>query len=212
MTYDEIAFILEIIGTIAFASSGAILGIRKQMDIFGVMVLGVITALGGGLIRDLVLGIIPPSMFKSSNMTALAVVTSLIIFGVFYFKIFSFDHRAYHLYQKLILIMDAVGLGAFTSIGISKAVELGYERKFLLIFVGMVTGIGGGIIRDVLSNETPLIFKEEIYAVASLLGTVFFLVFYHHFNIDHLMIGTSVIVIIIRILCENLGLDLPRVK
>ncbi|SHH11797.1 Uncharacterized membrane protein YeiH [Anaerosphaera aminiphila DSM 21120] len=213
LVYSKINIILEIIGTVAFASSGAMVAIRKNMDIFGTIVLGVVTALGGGCIRDIILGITPPNMFRNSSYAIGAVLASIVLFVVFYYKKDFFKARVLKTYENIMIVFDAVGLGAFTVTGINTAVELGYvDDKFLLIFVGMVTGIGGGIIRDLFSNEVPFVFKEQIYAISSFLGACFYLAFRNIINADALMIGSAVVVVITRIIAVKYNLNLPRVN
>lgn len=212
INYSNIDTILEIIGTISFASSGAMVGIRKKMDIFGVIVLAVVTALGGGCTRDIVLGINPPSMFVNSTYAIQAVICAIILFTVFYFHTDLLRSKAVKKYEEFMLILDAIGLGAFTVTGINTAVSLGYaDKKFLLIFVGMVTGIGGGIIRDIFSDSVPFVFKEEIYAVASFIGACFYLVFKDILPIDVLMILTAIIVFAIRMISVHKNLQLPKI-
>ena len=210
--FKEIAYIMEMIGTVAFASSGAILGIRKGMDVFGIIILGGVTALGGGVIRDLVLGATPPAMFTSPTAVILSVITTLILFCIFYAKIDFLDTKIFSTFEKLMNILDAIGLGVFTSIGISKAIYMGYENKILLLFVGMVTGVGGGIIRDTLSNISPVIFREQIYAIASLIGATFYIYFFHKVETYKLMIISAVIVTAVRLVSIKLNLRLNKIK
>lgn len=210
--YKNIDVILEIIGTISFASSGAMIGIRKKMDIFGVIVLGVVTALGGGCTRDIVLGIEPPSMFVDSFYAILAVMSSVILFVIFYFNVDLLKSNALKIYEEFMIILDAIGLGAFTVTGINTAMELGYtDDKFLLIFVGMVTAIGGGIIRDIFSNSVPFVFKEQIYAMASFIGAVFYIYFRYIIPADLLMIFTAIIVFASRMIAVKFDLQLPKI-
>lgn len=210
--YESMDFILEIIGTISFASSGAMIGIRKKMDIFGVIVLGVATALGGGCTRDIILGVEPPSMFVDSFCAILAVLSSIILFIVFYFNVDLLKSKALKVYEEFMIILDAIGLGAFTVTGINTAISLGYDdKKFLIIFVGMVTAIGGGIIRDIFSNSVPFVFKEQIYAMASFLGAVFYLIFKNILPVDLLMVLTSIIVFATRMISVRFNLQLPKI-
>ncbi|EFI41773.1 trimeric intracellular cation channel family protein [Peptoniphilus sp. oral taxon 386] len=213
LNYSEIDAVLEIIGTIAFASSGAMVGIRKGMDLFGILVLGIVTALGGGCVRDIILGITPPGMFVNSSYAIQALISSLILFMIFYVKSDYLNSKALKKYEDFLMILDAIGLGAFTVTGINTAIGTGYaEKEFLLIFVGMLTGVGGGIIRDVFSNSIPSIFKEQIYAVASFFGACFYVLFIDKLDADTVMILSAMIVIIIRIFAVKKNLHLPKVK
>ena len=170
---DNIVFILEIIGTVAFAVSGALVGIRRSMDIFGVCVLGVVTAVGGGAIRDVAVGIIPPNVFRDPVYATVAVLVSCLVFGIMYFRSFRSTGRLGRLYDGAMLLMDAVGLGIFTVVGVNAGIQQGYGgNAFLLIFTGTVTGVGGGLLRDIMAGVPPYIFVRHIYACASIAGAV----------------------------------------
>lgn len=166
---DTLIFVLELIGTLAFAASGAMTGVRKNMDIFGVAILGLTTAVGGGVIRDLILGSTPPRTFQDPIYAGLAVATAIAVFIVARRGWFEGRHQFYDL---ALLVMDSLGLGAFTVTGVGAALEAGQDGAFLLIFVGVVTGVGGGVLRDVLAGDTPYIFVKHVYACASLLGAI----------------------------------------
>ena len=118
-----IEFFIEIIGTVAFASSGALTGIHKNMDIFGVNVLGITTAIGGGIIRDIILGIHPPGTFRDPIYVLVSIVTATLLFIVVYYNRQLLESRMMAAYDKVMMTMDAVGLGAFTVIGIYTAVS-----------------------------------------------------------------------------------------
>ena len=152
MEYQEIiTFIMEIIGTIAFAASGAMVGMERKMDIFGVCVLGVVTSVGGGMIRDIVLGSIPPGVFTNSVYALVATITSCAVFLMIYLKrdLLRGNFRA--TYDKIMLVMDSIGLGIFTVVGVNKGIQMGYiDSTFLLVFLGTITGVGGGLLRDMI--------------------------------------------------------------
>ncbi len=166
----SIIFAIEIIGTIAFASSGAMLGIRKNLDIFGVVVLGLCVAVGGGIVRDIILGLTPPSAFRDPSYALTALVTAVLLFGIVYWKQEILTSRYMEIYETIMNYCDAAGLGIFTVLGVYTGYEQGYRGRFFLIFLGMLTGIGGGVIRDVLADTMPFILRKHIYAVASLAG------------------------------------------
>ena len=168
MGYQEtITFILEMIGTVAFAASGALVGSEQKMDIFGVTVLGVITAVGGGMIRDVTLGIIPPGVFQKPVYAAVAVLTSVLVFFLLYFKRELLEGNV--TYDKVMLVMDSVGLGIFTVVGVNTGIRQGFaDNIFLLVFVGTITGVGGGLLRDMMAEVPPYIFVKHIYACASI--------------------------------------------
>ena len=205
-------YIIEIIGTVAFASSGAMIGIRKNMDIFGINVLAVTTALGGGLIRDLVLGINPPNMFRDSSYAIASVITACLLFLLFRLRQELLASHLVQVYEKWMNVMDAIGLGAFTVIGIDTALQAGYESTFLLLFVGVITGIGGGMIRDIMAGNTPFVFIKHVYACASIAGAVACLILRLFLGDTLAMVIGAVLVVIIRLLAAHYRWNLPRVQ
>ena len=163
---DEFIFILELIGTVAFASSGAMIAIEKKMDIFGVNVLGATTAVGGGIMRDIILGLTPPGAFSHPVYVLVAALTSTILFVIAYAKPTAFESRVKtDYYDKLMFWCDTAGLGIFTVVGIQAAVRaVGGENVFFFVFIGTLTGVGGGVLRDIMAGETPYILVKHIYA------------------------------------------------
>lgn len=159
-----IVLIIELIGTIAFSISGAMVGIRRKMDIFGVLVLGVVTAVGGGMMRDVILGK-TPSAFVKPIYVEVAVISALAPF-----LLLSINKRLVHskyqaLYAGLMFLMDSVGLGIFTAVGVSTGWTAGYhDNMFFLSFLGVLTGVGGGLLRDVMAGVPPYIFVKHVYA------------------------------------------------
>lgn len=212
INYEHLNSIFDLIGTIAFALSGATMGVKKKMDIFGVIVLGIVTALGGGLIRDIVLGYIPPAMFRNSTNALISTICSIILFIFYYRKIHFINITWIRHFERLMLISDTIGLGAFTVTGINMALKVGYDKKFLFLFVGVITGIGGGIIRDVLSREIPVVFESEIYAIASLIGAFVYVSFMGVFTQNTLMILSFLTVIIVRLYSVKKNFNLPKIK
>ena len=208
----NIIFIVEIIGTIAFASSGAMVAVRKRLDLFGIIVLGVITAVGGGMLRDLMIGNIPPNMFRNPVYVLAAFLTVLVLFLLFRCWPFLLGSRYIEGYEKIMNILDAIGLGAFTVIGIDTGVEAGYgDYHFLIIFLGVITGIGGGILRDIMAWETPYVLKKHIYACASIAGACLYVVLLQVTRSDSAMIGSALLVVAIRILASHFRWDLPGI-
>lgn len=152
---------LELLGIVAFAASGALAAVRKRLDVFGVVVIGVTTALGGGIIRDVLLGVQPPTSLRTWPFLAVSAVTALVVF---------FFHPQVARLRKPMLVADAIGLGLFATSGTIVALRLG-APVYTAILVGMTTGIGGGAIRDVLLREIPEVLRPGIiYALAALLG------------------------------------------
>ena len=171
---DEFIFILELIGTVAFASSGAMIAIEKKMDIFGVNVLGATTAVGGGIMRDIILGLTPPRAFSHPVYVLVAALTSTILFVIAYAKPTAFESRVKtDYYDKLMFWCDTAGLGIFTVVGIQAAVRaVGGENVFFFVFIGTLTGVGGGVLRDIMAGETPYILVNHIYACAAIAGGI----------------------------------------
>lgn len=170
---DEFIFILELIGTVAFASSGAMIAIEKKMDIFGVNVLGATTAVGGGIMRDIILGLTPPGAFSHPVYVLVAALTSTILFVIAYAKPTAFESRVKTDYYKLMFWCDTAGLGIFTVVGIQAAVRaVGGENVFFFVFIGTLTGVGGGVLRDIMAGETPYILVKHIYACAAIAGGI----------------------------------------
>lgn len=171
---DEFIFILELIGTVAFASSGAMIAIEKKMDIFGVNVLGATTAVGGGIMRDIILGLTPPGAFSHPVYVLVAALTSTILFVIAYAKPTAFESRVKtDYYDKLMFWCDTAGLGIFTVVGIQAAVRaVGGENVFFFVFIGTLTGVGGWVLRDIMAGETPYILVKHIYACAAIAGGI----------------------------------------
>ena len=169
---DEFIFILELIGTVAFASSGAMIAIEKKMDIFGVNVLGATTAVGGGIMRDIILGLTPPGAFSHPVYVLVAALTSTILFVIAYAKPTAFESRVKtDYYDKLMFWCDTAGLGIFTVVGIQAAVRaVGGENVFFYVFIGTLTGVGGGVLRDIMAGVTPDILVKHFYACAAIAG------------------------------------------
>lgn len=156
-------YIFDYVGTIAFAVSGALVGVKKELDIFGVIFLSITTAIGGGLFRDVMIGTTPPTALTKPIYCMISIVFAVLTF-IFYMRIIKL--------RNVILIMDAIGLGVFTAIGSNAAIVNGYDGIFVVVIMGLITGVGGGILRDVFVNNIPLVFKKEIYAFASIIGAL----------------------------------------
>lgn len=203
-----VLLIFELIGTVAFAVSGAMTGLKKRMDIFGIATLGLITAVGGGVIRDLVLGNTPPETFKNPIYGIVAIITSMIVFLPIFRKLNSEEHPIFDL---MLLVMDSLGLAVFTVMGIETAVTVTNNFNiYLLVFVGIVTGTGGGVIRDILAKNTPYIFVKHFYATASLIGAVVCIVFWKLAGSMVAMIAGAFVVFILRMLAARFHWKLPR--
>lgn len=202
--------VLDIIGTVAFAVSGAMTGLKKKMDIFGVAILGLTTAVGGGILRDIILGITPPKTFQDPTYALIAIGTGIVIFIPVIHRWLMRNHSAY---ERVLMIMDALGLGIFTVVGIRTAFDVSADFSgFLLIFVGVVTGVGGGIMRDILAGDTPYIFVKHIYAVASIIGAVVCVVLWDYIGSAYAMLAGTITIVVIRILSARFKWNLPRAR
>lgn len=203
-----ISFALEILGTIAFSVSGAILGIQKKMDILGISILGLTTAVGGGVIRDLILGITPPNTFRNPVYAMVAIATALIVCTPFVQRLFD---RMQMMYEVTMFLMDSVGLGIFTVVGISTAYTVSDSfGLFLLVFVGTVTGVGGGLLRDVMVSEPPYIFTKHFYASASIAGAIVCAVIWPVLGQGLAMIVGVAVVVVLRVLAAVFRWSLPK--
>lgn len=207
----EFITILEILGTIAFSVSGALIASGAGLDIFGVVFVGCITAFGGGMARDILLGITPPMIFSNYTIFVIAVLSTIVVFMSAYankekFTIFK---------SKIDYVnnfFDAVGLAAFSVTGAEVGFIEGYSDNVLVItVVGMITGIGGGIMRDILIDTTPYVFKKHIYALASVFGSLLYYFLRRFFdNISLASAFAMFSVIIIRILATKYCWSLPK--
>jgi uncharacterized membrane protein YeiH len=192
--------ILDFVGTAVFAITGALAAGRKKMDIFGVVVLGCVTALGGGTLRDMILGTYP--IFWISNTGYLGVATIAAI-GTF------ISARYWKLPRTVLIYADAVGLAVFTVIGFQRGLQSTHEYSIGIV-MGVTTGVVGGIIRDILSGEIPLILLREIYASASLCGGLL-LAILSHFGLPSTFIVfvAALVILIIRLAALHWNLALP---
>ena len=203
-------FILQLLGTVAFAVSGAMTALHKQMDMLGVTVLGLITAVGGGMVRDVLLGQIPPAIFSDPVTVLTAVAASILVFSPAVRRLLLKTRRIYDLTLRL---ADSLGLGIFTVIGAQTACGvLEQSNWFAIAFLGTMTGVGGGVLRDVLAGDLPYIFRKHIYALASLFGALVWVALHRWWNdTAALLIGVAVIVAV-RLLAAHYRWSLPKAK
>lgn len=205
-------FIMDIIGTIAFAISGAMVAIEKRMDIFGVNILAITTATGGGVIRDLLIGRTPPVMFSNPMYVFIAIITANVVFGVLYFYRKRIGKGFVSVYEKILFWCDALGLAAFTVDGVDAGMQTGYaDNWFLLVFLGTMTGVGGGVIRDMMASQMPYIFVKHIYACASILGALAAVLLWNVCGQNMAMMIGFVITLTIRALAAHYKWNLPRI-
>ena len=203
---DTVTLILEIIGTIAFAISGALVGIEKRMDILGVAILGATTAVGGGIMRDLLLGSTPPQALQHPLYLIIAVCSAIVIF---FSRIRSALRRNRVLFDAVLLVMDSIGLGVFTSVGIGAAKQLGSGMS-ISAFVGVVTGVGGGVMRDIMSGDIPFVFRKYFYCSASIIGAVVTAALWDTIGAVPAMLLGAAVIVLLRFLAARFRWRLPR--
>ncbi len=212
MAFGEIFFsVLEVAGTISFAISGAMAALEKRVDLFGVIFLGATTALAGGIIRDVLIGKTPPSAFSNYRYMAIAAVTAAIVFLIAWLSKEHYEHNV-DVVSAVNNIFDAAGLGAFTITGAKVAMGMGYmDNGFFVVFLAMVTGIGGGVLRDLMIGEIPFVLRKRIYAVASILGGIVYyqLVWHRVDDMAAAFIGIG-IVFGLRMLATIFKWNLPK--
>ena len=198
----SLLFIFEIVGTIAFAISGAIVAIKNEMDIFGVVMLGLTTSVGGGILRDITLGNVPPTVFGNCIFLIVAIIVSLIVFIP---KVREYIIKL----DALVQIMDAIGLAIFTVVGVEAS--LSYNNLLLSLFCGTLTGVGGGVVRDIFARTKLYVFTKHFYACASLIGAL--LSFYLFRINDNLAIIIGFIMIFsLRMIAWKYKWNLPKAK
>lgn len=210
LTADLLFFITEMIGTVAFAISGAMIAIERKLDLFGVLFLGATTAIGGGIVRDLLLGQIPPRAFLNYVYMLTAVISAAVIFLLSYLNT-TVDNPRPLLNDGLLNFFDAAGLGIFSVIGVQHTINAGFgDNVFFCVFLGMLTGVGGGMLRDVMSQTTPAVLRKHIYALASIAGALCYY-YLHPYHDGLAILVTTVLVIVIRLLASHYKWTLPRV-
>tara|TARA_R110000787_G_scaffold32138_5_gene84923 strand:- start:169 stop:798 length:630 start_codon:yes stop_codon:yes gene_type:complete len=199
----NIIYGLDIIGTFAFAISGSLVAMKNKFDLFGVAIIAFVTAVGGGMLRDILIDAHPINWIGDLNY--LWTILIAVIFT------FLFRSKIAPL-RKTFFLFDTIGIAVFTLLGLQKGLDFGMHPIVALI-MGMISAVFGGVIRDVLTNQIPLIFKKEIYALACLLGGVVYLVaikFLESLSVSFI-IGV-VVIILIRLLVVKFELELPKVK
>jgi len=199
---ERIIYFFDLFGVMAFSVTGALLAGRKKLDIFGITLISLFTALGGGTIRDVLLGNFPVFWIKNYNYIIVVLISSVIT-QIFYSNINKLE--------DILKILDAVGLAIFTVIGIKISLSFGIS-DFIAVIMGLITAVFGGLIRDTMCQELPLILHKEIYATASLFGGIIFLIL-KKFNVP---LGINyfisvIFIFILRVVSIKKGLSLPRI-
>lgn len=196
--------LLDLFGTAAFAVTGALKAVERKSDIVGIIILAAITGMAGGVIRDVTFGRLPPIAISNPLYVAITIAMAVAIF---------FLYRAFKKHEGLFLKFDAIGLGVFTVIGASIAYNIAGLDFLAMAFAGMITAVGGGILRDVFVNEVPIVFVKELYASASFLGVVMlFALLWAGVDINVAAIPTIVAVTALRMTAMKYNWNLPRPK
>lgn len=195
---------LDLFGTMAFAVTGAFKAIEHKADIVGIIILATITGVAGGTIRDIVLGHFPPHSISDPNYVVITTVTGIVIF---------FLYPKIQKHWNLFLKFDALGLGVFTAIGATLAYQLFGMNFLAMALAGMVTAVGGGILRDMFVNEIPMVIVKELYASASFLGVVlFYVILMSGLQIEIATIGAILVTTILRLIAMKYNWNLPKVR
>jgi uncharacterized membrane protein YeiH len=194
---------LDLVGTLAFAISGAMQGVRRGLDIFGVLMLAFVTAVSGGILRDLLIGAVPPAALASSYYLALAMGAGLLTFRF---------HKVFKRLNQPVQLFDAAGLGIFAVVGTQKALLYGLDWPMAVV-LGMCSGIGGGMVRDMLTAQVPTVLHTDVYAVAALAGgLVVPLGAYLHLPPIGVILGGALLCVTLRLLALRHGWELPVAK
>lgn len=192
--------LLEYLGVFAFAVSGAIVAIEERFDVFGIYILAAVTAMGGGVIRDIVTGSQVPLFF-----TSYASIPFILLGATFAILL-----RGQVKYKLLFTTIDALGLGAFFVSAGLRAIDKDYNFM-LFLFAATITGVGGGVLRDMLTKRKPQIFQYDVYCVAGIIGAILLWVIYPYVGAHVAQFLSLVTIIVIRMACYMKGVNLPRV-
>lgn len=199
----DIIYVIDILGTFAFAISGALVASKKDFDLFGVIILAFVTAVGGGMLRDILINSHPINWIGDLNYIYTILIAVVCTF-LFKSKIAPL--------RKTFFLFDTIGISVFTLLGLQKGLSLNLPA-IVAIIMGMVSAVFGGVIRDVLSREVPLIFKKEIYASACLSGGLVYLLLKKLQVPDDVnFISSAIVIIIIRTVSVVYHLELPKIK
>ena len=206
---DIIWYMFDMIGTIAFAVSGALVGVARKMDIFGMAVLALATAIGGGIVRDVLLGYFPPNSLRN-----VVYVTVVLAVTVVVFLIYNSRYRKHAMGPRSrasYLLADALGLASFTVTGASAGFKLYPELPIFIVLLGTITAVGGGIIRDMLAQRIPSVLKEDVYALPSIIGGIVYYLMVTSSWESAAVYGAFTVVLIIRLLAIKYNWSLPKV-
>ena len=191
---------IDILGTIAFAISGVLVAMEKRLDLFGVFIIAFVTAIGGGTLRDLLIGNTPVGWMQ--DLTYVITIFISVVFAII------FVNKLKYL-RKSLFLFDTIGIGLYTMVGVEKGLEAEL-LPVMCIFLGTMTACFGGVIRDILCNEIPVIFRKEIYATACILGALsYFLIVQFPVKEEYAYIAGILVVILLRLLAVRFKISLP---
>jgi len=196
----DISPAIEIAGTVAFAASGSYAAMQKRLDVFGVLIMGFVTAIGGGTIRDVLIGETPVNWMRDYQLLLIILGT---VIATILFK------KYVRTFKTTLFLFDALGLGLFTIIGVQKGITAGLNPG-VCVALGTITGCFGGVLRDILLNDIPLIFRKEIYATACIIGGTFYVLLIGQMDTDVVKLLAVIIVCAIRIISVRYKLSLPK--
>ena len=193
---------IDILGTIAFAISGVLVAMEKKLDIFGVFIIAFVTAIGGGTLRDILIGNTPVIWMR--NHIYIFVVLVAVLFAVIFVKQLKY-------LRKTLFLFDTIGIGLFTMVGVEKGIAADLS-PIICIALGTTTACFGGVIRDILCNEIPVVFRKEVYATACILGAASYFVFQHLPIItEYAYVGAILVTIIARLIAVRFKIALPNI-
>lgn len=198
---------LEIIGAAAFAISGAMVAISKNFDMFGIIFTGITTATGGGVIRDIILNRGTPVMFSDPVYCIVAAACSAMLFFPFVRKLLKNKYA----HDAVFIVADSLGLAIFTAATVLYCINIGETNKFLIVFVSVITGVGGGVLRDLFARDTPIIFRKYVYASASIVGALVSVFLADVINKELAVAIGFLVIVAIRIVSAKFKINLPKI-
>lgn len=208
---EELLWAATMVGTVACGITGALMAVDRGLDLLGVLVLGTVTAVGGGVLRDVLLGRTPPQAFTDSEFLMAAAGVSLLVFLVALGLYTKIQYRR-KLVDTIINVFDAVGLGAYAVVGVRVAVDCGYaDNGLLVLFMGVITAVGGGLLRDTLLCRVPFILHRRVYVVAALAGCIVYYTAYRWHELAAMITGILTVTAI-RMLASIFRWDMPRIR
>ena len=204
---NDLIMYLEIIGAAAFAISGAMVAISKDFDMFGIIFTGITTATGGGVIRDIILNRGTPVMFSDPVYCIVAAACSAMLFFPFVRKLLKNKYA----HDAVFIVADSLGLAIFTAATVLYCINIGETNKFLIVFVSVITGVGGGVLRDLFARDTPIIFRKYVYASASIVGALVSVFLADVINKELAVAIGFLVIVAIRIVSAKFKINLPKI-